>query len=276
MPQGDGSLVWVHNHEVPPRKRARGSGRTKGIPKGAQSGASTSHEPVARIPRTKINDKPKAGRGAERLATPSAQGVYHQTLPGPSFQRDSVVDAAHGKPAWVEGSDDEEAAHHSDDTQNQKEENTKKLFYIPHRFEPRHMMFLQASESDAARGAVEAIKCRVCLDMEFKDFNRFKRHCDFTEVHPLVIHFCNLCGDFFARSDALVRHGTNRPSECPKVTPNTAVQKHRETVEAHEDFVWGLQHCLNTGQDTRTLKPFNQIIKDKFPGSSKKRTRRRR
>jgi len=44
-----------------------------------------------------------------------------------------------------------------------------------------------------------------------------------------------------------------------------AAQKHRETEEAHEEFI----RRLNSGQDIG--KPFSEIIKEKFPESSKKR-----
>jgi hypothetical protein len=152
-----------------------------GILKAARSAARTHHELVARIP-TKTSNTPKAaGRGAERLATPSAQGICHQPLPGPSFQRGWVVEAADGKLTWVEESVDEEAAHHIGKAeQKQKEEATNKLFEIPRKFEPGHRSLLQASESDFARRAVQEIKCRLCPDEKFKNFQDYKRHCDYT------------------------------------------------------------------------------------------------
>ncbi len=265
-PQREGGLVGIHTHEVPRQKRARGRGTTKGILKATGSAAKTHPELVARIPKTSFDNKPKAvGRGAERLATPSAKGVYHQPSSGPSFQRGWVVDAAAGEPTRVEGSA-EGTAHHIDNTaQDQKGQEASKLFEIPRRFKHGYKMLLQASESDFARGAIEVIKCRVCPDAKFLNFQQFKRHCDFTEAHPLVIHFCNLCGNFFARPDALGRHRRDRPPECRKVTLEMAAQKHRETEEAHEEFI----RRLNSGQDIG--KPFSEIIKEKFPESSKKR-----
>jgi hypothetical protein len=264
--------MGIYTHEVPPQKRARGSGTTKRILKAARFAARTRQEPVARIPETSVNSKPKAaGRGAERLATPSAQGIYHQPLPEPSFQRGWVEDAAYGKPTWVEGSVDEEAAQHIDNAaQKQKEEETNKLFEIPRKFERGHRLLLQASESDFARGAVQAIECRLCPDAKLKNFQEFKRHCDFTETHPLVIHFCDRCGDFFARPDSLVRHGKQRLPKCHRVTPEMAAQKRRATEEAHEEFIRKLEYGLKTGRDIG--KPFSRIIKDKYPESSKKRT----
>jgi hypothetical protein len=270
-PQGDEGLVGTHTHEIPPQKRTRGGGRTKGILKAARSAARTHHELVARIPKTMVECKPKAaGRGAERLATPSAQGIYHQPLPGPSSQRGWVVDAADGKPIWDEGSVDEEVAHSVDNTIEQyQEQMTNKLFEIPRKLEPGHRLLLQASDADIARGAVQAIKCRLCPNAKLKNFQEFKRHCNFTETHPLVIHFCDQCGDFFARPDSLVRHSKQRPPECHRVTPEEAARKRRVTEEAHDEFMQKLEDGLKTGQDIG--KPFSRIIKDKYPKSSKKR-----
>ena len=54
-----------------------------------------SPKPAARTPKQNISGKPKeAGRGAERLATTSPQGIYHQSLPWPSFQQGWSMDAA--------------------------------------------------------------------------------------------------------------------------------------------------------------------------------------
>jgi len=177
---------------MPPPKRDRGSKVVEGILKKAkQSTARTRDKPVARIPKTKINGKPKeAGRGAERLATPSAHGIYHQPLRGPSFQQGWSVEPAHEQPSWVEGSVSEEAAHYIDGMVQQQEE-AMKFFKIPRRFKPIHRLFPQASEADSERGAVQAIKCGVCLGTEVKDFGEYKRHCNTSETHPLEIHFCD-------------------------------------------------------------------------------------
>jgi len=99
--------MGTRTHEVPPQKRARGGGTTKGILKAAGSAADPPRA-SGQDSQMRIDSKPKAvGHRAERLATPSAQGIYHQTLPGPSFQQGRVLDAANGKLTWVEGSVDE-------------------------------------------------------------------------------------------------------------------------------------------------------------------------
>ncbi len=102
---GDGGPVEVDTHEMPLPKRARDGRVDNGmLEKAKQSTARTRDKPVARIP-SGLNSKPKeAERGAERLATRSAHGIYHQPFPGPSFQQGWSVEPAHGQPTWVEGS----------------------------------------------------------------------------------------------------------------------------------------------------------------------------
>jgi hypothetical protein len=244
---------------------------TSGILEAKRSAARTRHNLVARIPETKINGKPKeAGRGAERLATPNAHGIYHQFSLGPSFQQGRMVEPADGKPTWVEGSVDEEAAHRIDSTAQQQQEEATELFEIPRKFKPGYRLLLQASEADFARRAVQTIKCRLCPDTKLKDFEEFKRHCKTTETHPLEIHFCDRCGDFFARRDSLKRHLNQPPAECRKVTPVKAAEKRRVTEEEHENFIRRLEHGLTTGEGIG--RSFSRIIKDKYPESSKKRT----
>ena len=264
-PQGDGGLVGIHTHELPPLKRARGAGKAKGILKAARSAARTRQKPAARIPKQMLNGKPKkAGRGAERLATSNSQGIYHQLLPGPSFQQGWTVEPAEGQPTWVEGSVDEGAAHRTDGTvQQQQQEEVTVPIQIPRIFKPRHRMLLQASEADFARGVVQEIKCRLCPDTKLKNFQQFKRHCNTREKHPLEINFCDQCGDFFARSDSLRRHRDQPPEQCRKVTPEEAAQKRRATEEAHEEFIRKLEQGLKT-------EPFSQDMKERYPESSKK------
>jgi hypothetical protein len=188
-------------------------------------------------------------------------------MPGPSFRQ--AVDAADGKPIWVEGSVDDEAVHHTDSTVQEQDEEATELFYIPRKFKPEHRLLLQTSDADVARGAVQEIKCRLCPDTKLKDFEEFKRHCRTSETHPLEIHFCSRCGDFFARVDSLKRHRSLPPAECRSVTPAKAAEKCRVTKEDHKRFVRQMVQTLTTG--VGTVKGFSQTIKEKYPGSSKKR-----
>ena len=180
------------------------------------------------------------------------------------------MEPADGKLTWVEGSVDEEAVYDIDSTVQQQHEETTELFAIPRIFKPEYGLLLQASEADLARGAVQTIKCRLCPQTRLKNFEEFKRHCRTTEAHPLEIHFCDPCGDFFARQDSLKRHLQKPPPECTKVTPVKAAEKRSVTRQEHRAFIQQLERGLMTGEDIG--KPFCQIIKEKYPESSKKRT----
>ena len=255
-------------HDVPPQKRARG--RTSGILEAKRSTARTHHNLVVRIPEKGISDKPKeAGRGAERLATPIAHGFYHQSSLGPSFQQGGPVEPAHGKPSWVEGSVDVEAVHCIDSAMRQQQQEATRLFKIPRTLKPMYRMLLRASLDDLARNAVQKIKCRLCPGTDLENFDQFKRHCRTAEAHPLEILFCDRCGDFFARCDSLKRHNILPPPECRKVTLEEAAEKRRVTKEEHKQFIQRLRHSLTAGGVIG--RPFSEIIKEKYPGSSKKR-----
>jgi hypothetical protein len=141
---------------------------------------------------------------------------------------------------------------------------------IPKTFKAGHKALLVATQADWDRGAIQDIKCRLCPDTRLKTWEDFKRHCDTMEAHPLKIAFCNFCGDFFARVDSLERHCKNRPPECRDATPEKASAKRVETQKAHVEFTERLEVFLRTGEGIG--KPFSQIIKDMYPGSSKKRT----
>ena len=69
---------------------------------------------LRRIPKQGFNGRPKeAGPGAERLTTPSVQGIYHQSLLGP-LQQGWVEEAADGY--FIKGSVEETVVQHSDST----------------------------------------------------------------------------------------------------------------------------------------------------------------
>ena len=272
-PHGDEDPVGIDTPEIPPPKRARG-GSANGILKTARSTARTSHKTVARTQKTKIDGKPKeAGRGAERLATPNAQGIYHQSSLGP-LQQGWVEEAANGTLIWVAGRVDETVVQHSDSAvqqqQQQDEEENKSMIHIPRKFKPVHMALLR----DLKDGMVPEIRCRLCPETELKSWEEYKRHCDTNEAHPQKLSFCDTCGDHFARGDSLGRHRQKPPPECKKVKPEMAAEKRRETQLAHDRFLKTLEECLRTGENIVT--PFSQIIKGKYPESSKKRIGGRR
>jgi hypothetical protein len=69
----------------------------------------------------------------------------------------------------------------------------------------------------------------------------------------------------------VARHQNLPPTECQrlKVAPEKAAEKRRVTEEEHRVFIQRLEHCLMTDEDIR--RPFSQIIKERYPESSKKR-----
>jgi len=261
------------DHRPRPHKKAKGKMADRGVLEAAGSTSRARHKSSTKTP-TVINAKFKAaGRGAGRLAAPNAQGVYHQSLPGPSVRKELVGTTVQDQLSWVEGSEEEVTGHYTSGVvqqqvlSNRAMDGERDQFQFPKRLGQRHRSLLDATSGDLARGTVQGLKCRLCPDAGFRNWESFKRHCDLMEAHPLKISFCGDCGDFFARSDSLVRHQENRPPECLGVTPAEAKAKHTETKKVHDAFQETLEKCLGTSGETWT--PFSQIIKAMFPKSSK-------
>jgi hypothetical protein len=263
---GDGGLAVADNYEVPPHKRVRG-GATDGALKAACSVAKACHTHETRVPNQKKNStSEEAGCGAERLATLSAQGMYHRSLLGPSYQQGrSVTTVEGGQIPWVERVG-EELLHNMASAVQQEEDH---LFQIPSDFEGFRIL-LSATEADLARGAVDEIKCRLCPNSGYRNWREFKRHCETSEAHPLNIVFCEHCGDFFARPDSITRHRNKPPAACLEVTPEEAEEKRQETERMHRNFMERVERSLTTGK--KIVTSFAQIIKKMYPKSSKKRT----
>jgi hypothetical protein len=179
----------------------------------------------------------------------------------------------------VEGSVEVEVAHHigSAEQRQQLEQERIKQLPFPKKFKPVHKALLAYTPQDWSAGGVDQIKCKLCPDTELKGWEEFKRHCCAAEAHPFKILFCDKCGDFFARSDSLERHCGNPPPECRRFTPERckeADKKREETQKSHDEFMERLKRFMETGENIGT--PFCEIIKEMYPESSKKRTRRSR
>jgi hypothetical protein len=262
------NAVAAGDYEAQPHKRVRGE-VSGGILEAAQSMARTRRRPETRVPTiTNNNTSEEAGGGAERLATPNAQGMYHHSSLVPSSQQGWVLTNAQGQQLpRVEGRVEEEASHHMAGAVQQDEGH---LFQIPNDFHKGYRILLAATEADWTRRAVDEIKCRLCPNTRFPKWEDFKRHCRVTEAHPLEISFCDHCGDFFARTDSLKRHRNRPPYECLNVTPDGAEEKRRETEREHSDFMGRVERSLTTGEEIGA--PFAHIIKQMYPESSKKRT----
>ncbi|KAI0296511.1 hypothetical protein B0F90DRAFT_1034126 [Multifurca ochricompacta] len=256
-------------YESRPQKRGKGGTTALGVLEAAGSTSRARHKPATRT-SSAINDKSRVvGRGAERLAASNTQGVYHQFLTGPSVQQELAGTAVWGKLPWVEGRvQREEMQEQVEDEDGNQDRTVEDPFLIPKRLKDRHRALLVTTEADKDSRTIRELKCRLCPRAGFATWEEFKRHCDTMEAHPLHIQFCDHCGDFFARSDSLRRHKKNRPTECVKVMPNMARVKREETTRLHDSFKARLENCLRTGEEMG--RPFGMIIKERFPGSSKK------
>jgi hypothetical protein len=244
---GDIQPAVAEHYEEPPHKRLWGEA-SGGILEPTQYMPKTHRRPGIRIPTIKNNNTSKeAGRRAERLATPNAQGMYHHSLPGPSSQQGwALTTAQEQQLPWGH------------------------TFKIPSMFDEGYRILLAATETDWTHRAVDEIKCRLCPNSQFTKWEDFKRHCKVSEAHPLELSFCVRCGDFFARTDSLKRHRSRPPYECLNVTPERAEEKRRETRRVHGEFMGRVERSLTTGEEIGT--PFAHIIKQMYPESSKKST----
>jgi hypothetical protein len=148
------------------------------------------------------------------------------------------------------------------------EETKHNVFYIPKRLKEDYRQFLEATSEDFERGTLHVVKCKLCPGVTFKTWDHFTRHCKTAELHPLRLLFCDHCGDFFARGDSLERHSSNRPSECHDISQQEAETKRSETRAIHREFLNNTKAYLEANQGTWT--PFAQVIKEKYPGSSKR------
>jgi hypothetical protein len=248
-------------------------------------GGSTSrdrHKPATRT-LLDIHSKSEAmGRGAERLAATNALEVYHQSLPGPSVQRALVGTTACGQSSWIEGREEEITQHGASSVvqqpepvaaqvtegENEEGEAEEASFTIPKLGEDsKYKMMLNDTPGDLARGTI----CRLCPDSAFSNWDGFKRHCDSSDKHPFMIHFCRHCGDFFARSDARKRHEAHRPPECRAARAADAEMKRTGTEAVHAQFKMELKESLQN--DEVTVMDFSLVIKGLYPNTSKRGSR---
>jgi hypothetical protein len=262
-----------NDHQPHPNKKGKVKMEVNEVLEATGPSSRAHHKSATRI-QTDINLKSKAvGCGAGKLVATTAQEVSHQYLLGPSVQQVLVWSTVPEKPTWIEGRVEGGMRHHENSMvrpqePRKHEEQVDELFKIPPRLKERHRALLAATQADWERAAVDMLKCRLCPDADFSDFEDFKRHCETSEAHPSKISFCSNCGDFFARGDALKRHQDKPPRECVKAMADKADLKRRETVRAHKAFEERLARWLKTGEEIGM--PFAHLIKEMFPDSSKK------
>ena len=246
--RAEGVVEVVNGQGRGRRKKAKGKMAINGV-LGAAGHTSRARKPCTRTPAKQFNDKSEAARrGAEMLAVQNAQELYHRMLLGPSTQESMVTTAWENQP-WVEGREQIATWQHEDsvvqpqevsssatEVEQEDEDAEGGLFSIPKRLNQRHSGLLNATVEDWARAFVRVLKCKLCPDAGFCNWEGFKRHCDQSEAHPFRLSFCELCGDFFARIDSLKRHCESPPPECLCVPPEVALAKRRATERAHRDF----------------------------------------
>jgi len=144
-------------------------------------------------------------------------------------------------------------------------------FQIPKGLNDRQRKLLKATPDERARGVVNVLKCIICSNAGFSNWEAFKRHCDKTEGHLEDIVFCQFCGDFFGRPDSRDRHEDKRPSPCRRVSPAKAEEKRKKTLEVYEGYKMEIEAYLKFGGEVG--ENFSRRIKKLYPDSSKRGSR---
>ena len=230
---------------------------------------------------TRVKTTTKAvGYKAGMLMTPSAHGGGDQPLHVPSVQRESTAMATQEEWPSFEGSTQGATRGQSERILQEEaevfgmetgllEETKNNVFHIPKRLKEDYRLFLEATSEEFKQGTLHVVKCKLCPGVTFKTWDHFTRHCKTAEPHPLRLFFCDHCGDFFARRDSLERHSNNQASgECHDGSKQEAEAKRNETRAIHKEFLDNTIAYLKTNQGTWT--PFAQVIKERYPNSSKR------
>ena len=277
---GDGSEELYGDRRPRPLKKVKGKTVASGV---LEAAGSTSRAPLKSATETPVEVSAiseAVGRGAGMLAAPNAHEVYHQLLPGPSVQ-ELAGTIALGEPSQIEGSEVEATQHYASGVVQkqvlygnakvgERVDQERARFRIPKRLRQRHRSLLVATSEDLARETVQELKCRLCPGTGIGNWEDFKRHCDFTEAHPLKISFCKHCGDYFARSDSLKRHLKKRPPTCHDVSKAEAEAKRTATKQAHDAFLGELESLGTSGE---AWTPFSQRITEMLHKSAKRGSR---
>ena len=114
----------------------------------------------------------------------------------------------------------------------------------------------------------QAIKGRICQETNLKNVEEFKKHCKDHGDAPTGNSFLQSLATSFAHLNSLKQHQNLPPTDCLKVTPEKSAEKRRVTQEEHRVFIQWLEHRLMTDEDIG--RSFSQIIKERYPESSKK------
>jgi hypothetical protein len=252
----------------PPQKR--GKRTTAGVLEAAGSAKRTPPTPATKTQES-IDCKSKAvGCGAGRLASTTAQGVYHRTLLGPSVPQGSVGSLVHGQPSWTEEREEEETRHDagSSTLEPQHPAISEDIHAIPRMLTAWQQLLLQTTQADMERGAVNVIKCRMCPNEPFKTWACFARHVRDCEEHPAKIKCCDRCGIYFGRQDSMKRHKESVTKACCATTPAEAAWRKRKAEQLLADFQTRVEYCMRTGEELG--RTFAAIAREELPSRSKK------
>jgi hypothetical protein len=250
------------------QKRAKTS-KTR-VPGGAESIGRTPRSPATRTQHGNNCKSKAAGRGAGRLTSTTAQGVYRRTLPGHSVSQGSTGALEQGQPSWIEERE-VEAQHDTRSTENVEDGD---LHAIPRNLSVRNRSMLVTTQADEERGAVGDIKCKLCPKVRFGKWETFKRHCKSCEKHPSKLRFCPKCGDYFARPDSEIRHREVKKYQdiCLNTSQEAAEEKKQMVEQLLSEFEARLEQGLRNGEDIGPL--FSEIVNKKLTNTSKKVSKR--
>ena len=198
-----------------------------------------------------------AGRGAERLESTTARGVYYRSLLGHSVPQGSVGLLTQEQPSWIVGREQVETGRDTGSSAQQQivfQENAEDmddLREIPETLTERHRSMLLTTQAERERGGVRIIKCKLCPDAQFGSWATFRRHCKECEMHPVELHYCDSCGDYYARSDSKNRHHDSKEDTCRDTPHGVAMKKKEQVGQLFKAFEARLMHCLNTGEEIK-------------------------
>ena len=258
-----------------PNKKGRSSATR--VPGDAESSKKTRRSPATRTRKT-INGISKAvGCGAERLVSPTAQGIYHRSFPGLSVPQGSVGLLEQEQLPWIVGRERVETRHDTVPQQIalpgvENAEDEEDLHKIPKKLTEGERMMLQKTQAEEESGVVGTIKCKLCPDLQFFSWITYRRHSNTCEKHPSSLVFCPQCGDHFARKDSIKRHREKQHREACLATSECDARRKKEIIKrCLEDFKAELRQCLvNGGEIEYFSKKVTEELEKELQHTSKK------
>ena len=256
-----------------PQKRAK-TNTTRVL--GEAESTKRTRSPATRTQQSTNHKSKAAGRGAGRLTSTTAQGVYRRTLLGHSVSQGSMGALEQGQPSWIEEREVEaqhdtgSAAPLQIDLQNAENVEDGDLHAIPRNLSVRNRSMLETTQADEERGAVRNIRCKLCPTVQFGKWETFKRHCKSCEKHPSKLRFCPKCGDYFARPDSEIRHREVKKYQdiCLNTSQEDAEEKKQMVEQILREFEAQLEKVLRNGEDIGSF--FSDIVNKKLTNTSKK------